>query len=69
MNKYIKEIANQAMFHACRELGNRKNWHQSYQEKFAELLILECAELMEEQHTWMTNVSASNTIRTHFGIK
>lgn len=38
-------------------------------EKFAELLVKECAELMEEQHTWMTNVSASKMIRMHFGVE
>lgn len=38
-------------------------------EYLAELIVRECAELMEEQHTWVTNVSASKMIRTHFGVE
>ena len=38
-------------------------------EKFAELLIRECAELVETQHTWITSVAASALIRKHFGVQ
>jgi hypothetical protein len=38
-------------------------------EKFAHLIALECAELMEQQHTWITNVAASKAIREHFGVE
>lgn len=35
-------------------------------QKFAELIVEECAELMETQHTWITSVAASTLIRNHF---
>lgn len=38
-------------------------------EKFAGLIVQECAELMERQHPWITSVSASKLIRNHFGVK
>ena len=38
-------------------------------EKFAELIVEECAELVETQHTWITSVSASALIRKHFGVE
>ena len=38
-------------------------------EKFAELIVLECAELVETQHTWITSVAASALIRKHFGVE
>ena len=37
--------------------------------KFAELIVLECAELVETQHTWITSVAASALIRKHFGVE
>lgn len=40
-----------------------------FTEKFAELIALECAELMEKQHSWITNISASKLIRHHFGVE
>jgi hypothetical protein len=37
--------------------------------KLAELIVLECAELVETQHTWITSVAASALIRKHFGVE
>ncbi len=37
--------------------------------KFAELIVRECAELVETQHTWITSVAASALIRKHFGVE
>lgn len=38
-------------------------------ELFAKLIIEECAELLEKQHTWISNVAASSLIRSHFNIE
>jgi hypothetical protein len=68
MNERIRELMPQAY-----ELV-RKN-HDGYftQELLlnymAELIALECAELLEKQHSWITNIAASKLIRQHFGVK
>ena len=43
-----------------------EDWDNIPLTKFAHLIILECAELVETQHTWITSVAASNLIRKHF---
>jgi hypothetical protein len=46
-----------------------KGWMDLYHQKFAELIVEECAELVETQHTWITSVAASALIRKHFGVE
>lgn len=58
MNEKLREIAVKAQVEHCVS-------HVRLQE-FAELIVQECAELMETQHTWITNVAASTLIRNHF---
>ena len=64
MNERIRELAEQA--------GLEYNFDPMLwlkHEKFAELIVLECAELVETQHTWITSVAASALIRKHFGVE
>ena len=63
MNKKIKELALQAGGSHYPDVGGKTL------EKFAELIVLECAELVETQHTWITSVAASALIRKHFGVE
>lgn len=58
MNEKLREIAVKAQVEHCVS-------HVRLQE-FAELIVQECAELMETQHTWITSVAASTLIRNHF---
>ena len=50
MNKHIKEIATQTRTYARVNCGNDdRNWHDIYNEKFAELIVRECITLNQEQ--------------------
>lgn len=70
MNNRIKELAEHANEYANSRLeGPSPIWFTCFNEKFAELIALECAELMEQQHTWITSVAASKAIRVHFGVE
>ena len=62
MNNRIKELEPQCWEH--NEFGLNFNY-----QKFAELIVKECAELVETQHTWITSVAASALIRKHFGVE
>ena len=74
MNEQIRELAEQSGFYFYdlhdvdgEDLGETieaDSWTAA--EKFAELIVRECAELMETQHTWITSVAASTLIRNHF---
>jgi hypothetical protein len=64
MNERIRQLATEAEF-------SEKDLHiqgDNFQ-RFAELIALECAELMEKQHSWITNIAASKLIRKHFGVE
>ncbi len=78
MNERIRELYQQA--HMVREYpaddptrgGNPPTVYwggERSAERFAELIVEEFAELMEKQHSWITNVAASKLIRTHFGVE
>lgn len=63
MNERIKELVKQAT------TEEHDGFFYFDKKKFAELIALECAELMEQQHTWITSVAASKAIRVHFGVE
>ena len=65
MNERFKELAEQTGI--ATELLNESQTIMI--KKFAELIVLECAELVETQHTWITSVAASALIRKHFGVE
>jgi hypothetical protein len=71
MNERIKELDKQAKLWAMDNTNFPISSHipAGYTEKFAELIALECAELMEKQHSWITNIAASKLIRQHFGVE
>ncbi len=49
MNKIIKELVGDATLYADSHWDRGcAPWHQFYNEKFAELLILECAKIADE---------------------
>jgi hypothetical protein len=65
MSQRILELADQA----AEDMSGALNIPDEFCKKFAELIVRECAELMEKQHSWITNVAASNLIRKHFGVE
>lgn len=69
MNERIKELWIEGTQTSIPREGDYSSVSAKNIEKFAELIALECAELMEQQHTWISNVAASNVIRKHFGVE
>ena len=67
MNEHIKQLAEQAW--DATAVSPDFGHPVSFAEKFAELIVRECAELVETQHTWITSVAASALIRKHFGVE
>ena len=69
MNERIKQLAEQAGF------IDRGNGHIAYMnfdhEKFAELIVKECAELVKDfyQEDEFTCYSAKTEIKEHFGVE
>ncbi len=68
MNERIKELAEQA-------LGTRKyvppvwQFYDDELEKFAELIVRECAGLVEDYYDEDTKYLAGYVIRKHFGVE
>jgi hypothetical protein len=69
MNERIRQLALQALKQPDTDNDGLTVFDNDELEKFAELIVRECAELMEKQHSWITNVAASNLIRKHFGVE
>jgi hypothetical protein len=73
MNERIKELADQADVLADNVIQTPGEYHPDYgrvwNEKFAELIVRECAKLVEEnmdpQNAWIT----PRYIKEHFGVE
>lgn len=71
MNERIQELAEQNGFiHQWMPPGEQHDLLQRY-EKFAELIVRECAELFDKNEIELsyTMRTIHNTIKEHFGIK
>jgi hypothetical protein len=72
MNKRIKQLAEQAQQYAEFVTPQGLECFDTFREKFAELIVLECARLVksaqltEDGHTWR---SADYVVLEHFGVK
>ena len=63
MNERIKELYNKVV-------GDDKLNFDSYlAEKFAELIIAECAELFPERHYYYSGLAVKRNIKEHFGVE
>ena len=62
MNERIKELAPQCWEHT--EFGLNFN-----QEKFAELIVQECATIINNDGRFLTYTALEKKIKKHFGIK
>ena len=72
MNPRIQELANEAAkFSAIMALPTGESGDNLFVEKFAELIIRECAELVKDfyQEDEFTCYSAKTEIKEHFGIE
>jgi hypothetical protein len=76
MNERIKELANEAKLQLDQDIKDgKKDWKstpQSYdemvQEKFAELIVRECAKVALE-HDALWGASVDQDIKRHFGVE
>ena len=66
MNERIKELAEQAENHAYRVAAAGDDCQEAYTQKFAELIVRECAGV-----AWgiYANQEIANGIKQHFGVE
>ena len=65
MNERIKELALQAMTYVTHNpKANKLNSGDMFDEKFAELIVAECAEIADKAEPY----KASDLIKQHFGV-
>ena len=65
MNERIKELALQAMTYVTHNpKANKLNSGDMFDEKFAELIVRECAEIADKAEPY----KASDLIKQHFGV-
>jgi len=69
MNERIRELAEQAGYQA--DMFGFGHWDQPECQKFAELIVRECAELVKDfyQEDEFTCYSAETEIKEHFGVE
>lgn len=63
MNNRIKEFAKKAEVYSIMWIGDEKK--DAWEEKFAELIIRECAEIAKTAEPWRSD----DLILKHFGVK
>ena len=72
MNERIQELADEAAkFSAIMTLPTGESGDKLFVEKFAELIVRECAEIVEETR-WMVPPSQeqiARSIKQHFGVE
>ena len=69
MNERIEKLAEQAVLQANEVFDQKgKDYSGIVMEKFAELLIRECAAQAEEESSWPYS-SFGKKIKEHFGVK
>ena len=79
MNERIKQLAEQAKFMAEEDINRQISYNaelKAFAEKFAELIIRECARSVtwytKEERNWPNNgqvVRANKTVLEHFGVE
>ena len=70
MNERIKELALQAMTYVTHNpKANKLNSGDMFDEKFAELIIRECAKVADESQFKYLNFPCSIAIEKHFGVE
>jgi hypothetical protein len=65
MNEILKQLKEQAEF-----VGDRYALHDEFAEKFAELIINECAEFADDYNSEVEGVTlgVGKAIKQHFGV-
>ncbi len=69
MNKRIKELAEQAQDWADAHAPYASEEHEYFVEKFAELIVRECIEVVKWTPSQFPNGECVKNIKEHFGVK
>jgi hypothetical protein len=78
MNEQIRELAKQAELYAVRDNSSMllENWKKHYTEKFAELIVAECANIIDRGNGEMSSMAETtwcnicrDHILNHFGVE
>jgi hypothetical protein len=75
MNKRIKQLSEQAEKYADENFRGEPTWSEAFESKFAELIILECATLVDaafdiDEHSGeVVSYADGGQLKEHFGIK
>ena len=73
MNQRIKEFANQSQKYAIEwldETGEVHNYYDVYFEKFAELIVQECMNVLDPgEHQLIARFQARKWLAEHFGVE
>ena len=69
MNKRVKELAEQAQDWADAHAPYASEEHEYFVEKFAELIVRECIEVVKWTPSQFPNGECVKNIKEHFGVK
>ena len=70
MNKRIRLIADEAAkFSAIMALPTGESGDKLFVEKFAELIVRECADIVDDQGRWILYDKLAVKIKKHFGVE
>ena len=69
MNERIKELAEQATEEVMRNTPSFLVTNEMWKEKFAELIVKECAGLVEGQPHFDKMLDCATVIEQHFGVE
>ena len=68
MNERIKELADQAELTIRTSIGTYMS-HPEFNKKFAELIVSDCLDIVDENVSGMVGVNAMKKIEEHFGMR
>jgi hypothetical protein len=75
MNKRIKQLSEQAEKYADENFRGEPTWSEAFESKFAELIIVECATLVDaafdiDEHSGeVVSYADGGQLKEHFGIE
>ena len=70
MNEQIQKLADEAAkFSAIMALPTGESGDKLFVEKFAELIVRECADIVDDQGRWILYDKLAVKIKKHFGVE
>jgi hypothetical protein len=69
MNKQMRKLSEQAEKYADDNFKGEPTWSEAFESKFAELIINECALIVDNQGRFLKYDTLSKKIKKHFGVE